>query len=189
MSAALCAECILDPSGKTGSLIIQENAAVGYCRLTCGICTLGQRYVILVLNGNIGPIVPRRYANLLGQLVDTVNGTAHIATGNHKSLVNALQRIAYNGHDILLALALQLLLVNLLGLDYLSNELAVNGTNNHGLSGHSRCIIQHLCLLPCHSLEILLQSLQSNLNAALIGLIGQNLNGLAVLYECEPVGR
>ena len=142
-----------------------------------------------MLYGNIGPIIPGRYSNLLGQLIDTINGATHIATCNYQSLVNTLYRILYDSHDILFTLALQILLVYLLGLDNLTDELAVNRTHNHGLTAYGGCIINHLSLLPCYGLEILLQSLKSNLNAALIGLIGQDLNRFAVLNQRKPVSR
>ena len=132
MTSVVCAESILHPSRQAGSLVVEEEAAVGHGGFPCRVASLAEGGIAHLLHRRVGPVVPGRNAQLLREFIDAVYGASLVATHDDQCLVHALHGLLHSQHEILLALALQLLLVQFLGLDESLDEGALQRADKDG---------------------------------------------------------
>ena len=168
MSTVFSAESVLDPCSETRSLIIEEETTIAHSWLTSSVRASLDGKILMLDHRHIHPVVPRRNTNLLRQFIDTIDSASHVATCNHKSLINTWQRVADHSHYILLNLTFQLLLIELLSLDELLDIWAFHTTHNDTLLSVGSRAVEQLSLLSAHSLEVLLQILNSNQHSFLV---------------------
>ena len=105
VAAVIGAESVFHPCGKARRLVVQEDAAVAHGRLPVGVHTFINIYARVAFYGRIGPVVPRRHADLARQLVYSVDCSAPVASG-YDNLV------ARGCDDVFLEFAFKLGLVN-----------------------------------------------------------------------------
>lgn len=114
-----------DPAGQSGLLIVEEDAAIPDGGR---LLHLGLRHHIDLIAGadwDVSPVVPRADANLLADIVDTVDGTARVAAGDDESARSTLDGVFDNLAGERLPLALDLADVDGAILDELVNDLRV----------------------------------------------------------------
>ena len=112
VSAVICAESVFHPRRKARRLVVQENASVTHGRLAVGEHTFINIYAFVLFYRRVGPIVPRRHADLARQFVYSVNRSAPVAASNHYFF-------SHRGDDVFLTFAFERGLVYDLGLDHL----------------------------------------------------------------------
>ena len=72
----------------------------------------------MLVDGCVGPVVPRRDTNLAAQLVDAEDGTATVAAHNRELVLPGIK-------DVLLGLAIQFLLVLLQCVGYSGHDAGI----------------------------------------------------------------
>lgn len=82
-----------DPVGEIWLLVVQEETTVLDRRSALDLLLREHIDVLVLLDWNIRPEVPRANTNLLTDIVDTVDGTARITAGNDKGLRGARSRV------------------------------------------------------------------------------------------------
>ena len=82
VAAVIGAESVFHPCREARRLVVQEYAAVTHGRLSVGVYTFIYIYALVPFDGRVGPVVPRRNANLARQLVYSVYGSAPVAAGD-----------------------------------------------------------------------------------------------------------
>ncbi len=108
MVAVVGAVGVLHPAGQARSLIVEENAAILHGGLAGGVAAVVDGGVDAVARGHVGPVVPGRHTELLGELVDAVDGAAAVAAGHNEGLVDAGHGVGHDGDDIFFVAALEL---------------------------------------------------------------------------------
>ena len=113
MATIVRAEAVFHPGREAGCLVVEENAPVAHSRLRHGVRSACQEEVVPVQDRHVGPIVPGRDADLLGQLIDAVNGTAHVGAGDNQGIPAGADEIGLKlplqGRQVHLALGRKLL--------------------------------------------------------------------------------
>lgn len=129
---------LIRPACQSWSLIVDEEAAVLDGRTFLDLCSLEQMNGIVLLGWYIGEPVPWRDANLLGDIVDTVDSATSITTcgmldseldeaetsrtSNDKRFSSHVTDVLHNSADIGLPLTLNLADVELATRDQVINQ-------------------------------------------------------------------
>ena len=80
---------IFHPACEAWRLVVEEYAAIFHGRFAVGEYSWSHIHIVTVSDRRISPPVPRRHTHLPRQLVDAVDSTATVASGNDKCAVNA----------------------------------------------------------------------------------------------------
>ena len=91
------AEFCHDPIGQVWRFVVQEDAAVSDRGRPLHEASRFDEQRLAVNDRHVRPPVPRGHTNLLGQAVDTVDGSPLVAPGDHERALDARQRM---GHDL-----------------------------------------------------------------------------------------
>ena len=83
VAAVIGSESVFHPCGKARCLVVKEDAAVAHGRLPVGVHTFINIYARVAFYGRVGPVVPRRHADLARQLVYSVDCSAPVASGDN----------------------------------------------------------------------------------------------------------
>ena len=119
--AILGAVCILHPRGEARCFVVEEDATISDGWFAIGIDSLVYEDGIVMNHGHVSPVIPRRYAHLLGEFVDAIDGASAVASCDDELLI-------YEGDDEFLALALELS-----GIDaFLAHQLVDGGRMAQG---------------------------------------------------------
>ena len=94
--AVVVAELLLDPARERGRLVVQKDAAVLHSRRALDVRARLHVQGAPPLDRHIGPPVPGRYADLLGQVVDAVDRAALVAAGDHQRAGDTGQRLRHH---------------------------------------------------------------------------------------------
>ena len=86
------AEGLVDPAVQGRVLVVQENAAISHAGAV-GAAAGQDVQVALTGHGNVGPPDPGRDAHALGQIIDAIDGAAHVRSGDDQRPVHARRRI------------------------------------------------------------------------------------------------
>ena len=86
----------LHPTGESGRFVVQEDSAVLDRRLFLHVTPRPDEERVSMHHGYIGPEVPGRNADLFGEIVNPVDGSALVAPGDHQRGVNAGLRVWHN---------------------------------------------------------------------------------------------
>ena len=108
MVAVICSVCMLHPAGKARSLVVQEYSSVTHCRLSGSICSTRNAEIVIMRYRDICPVIPRRYADLLRQLIYAIHSASTVTSHNDKSFVHTLHRILHEPDHILLPVSFQI---------------------------------------------------------------------------------
>src|SRR5260370_15624791 len=92
-------EFFLHPTSQSGCLVVEKDATVFHGRRSLCVNARLNAKRVLMMNWNVGPPVPRGDANLFGEVVDTVNGAALVASGNDQGTADAWQRMGQGSND------------------------------------------------------------------------------------------
>ena len=87
------------PSGEGWRFIVQENSAVLNCRRSLHIGARLYKEFIVMLDGNVGPPIPRRNPNLVGKVIDAVNCSAFIAPRDNQRAGHARQWFRHDANE------------------------------------------------------------------------------------------
>ena len=98
--AILRAVGVLHPRREARSLVVEEDATIAHGWFAIRIDALVDEDGVVVFDRHVSPVVPRRYAHLLRELVDAIDGATAIASGNDQLTVD-------EGDDEFLVLALE----------------------------------------------------------------------------------
>ena len=126
--AILGAVGILHPRGEARRLIVEEDATIAYGWFAIGIDSLVYEDGVVMLHGHVCPVIPRRYAHLLGEFVDAIDGASAVAAGDDELVV-------HHSDDEFLALALEQISVDA----FLFDEL-VDGSRMSDGSHEDGCL-------------------------------------------------
>ena len=91
------AELLLGPTGQARSLVVEEDAAILHGRRPLDKGAGLEEDRLPVLRRHIGPPIPGRHADLLGDFVQTVDRTPLVATDDHQGPGDAGQRLVDRG--------------------------------------------------------------------------------------------
>ncbi len=86
-----------------------------------------------MLDGDIGPVIPRGYPDLFGEFVDAVDCAAFVASGYHEGFIGLLDWIFDRGDDVRLALAPDGADVQFARRDEILDEFAACGADDDGV--------------------------------------------------------
>ena len=174
--AVIGAVGVLHPRSQARGLVVEEDAAVADGGLGNGVGPRRHRQVLAVRNGHIGPVIPRRDAHLLGNLVDAVDGPAHVRAGDNQGVfVDDLQ-------DISLVLPLERAQVDASFRAEPLDQRAVRGAGVDGARPRFRG------LGAAYAGEILAQRLRGDPYARQVGRVRDHGRGHPVPHEAEPSG-
>ena len=126
--AILGAVGVLDPRGETRRLIVEENATIAHGWFAIAVGSTVHEDGVVMLHGNVCPVVPGRNAHLLGEFVDAVDGSPAVAAGDDELVV-------HHGDDEFLSLALEQISVDA----FLFDEL-VDGSRMSDGSHEDGCL-------------------------------------------------
>ncbi len=127
--AIVGAKGVFHPRCEARCLVVEEDAAVLYGRFSIGEIAVFDEYAVVMSHGNVGPVVPRRHANLSRQLINAIDGASAVAAGNHQLSANG-------GDEKHFVLPLQPLTVYLLLFYQLSDGRRIaDGTGQNGTFG------------------------------------------------------
>ncbi len=87
----IAAVLLVDPTRQRRSLVVEEDAAVFHCRFTLNPASGFDIERVFVFNGYVGPPVPGRDANLLGEVVDAKDRAALVAARDDQGTRDAGQ--------------------------------------------------------------------------------------------------
>ena len=91
------AEFVGDPIAQVRRFVIQEDAAIFDRRRALEVFARFYKQRVFVLGGDVRPPIPRRYAHLLGQIINAVDGSPLVAAHDDQRAGDAGQGI---GHDL-----------------------------------------------------------------------------------------
>ncbi len=94
------AELFADPVGKVGGFVVEKDAAVFDAGLAVNVAAGFDEEGIVVLRGDIGPVMPGGDADLFGEIVDAVNGAAFVAAYDDEGALDARERIGDRLGDV-----------------------------------------------------------------------------------------
>ena len=142
-------------------LIVEEDSSVFYVgflglRQSCH----RQLDLVLVLDLHVTPVVPRRHADLLGQLVGAVDGATLVTAHDDNRFIDALDGILYHRDGVGFPLPLDPVHADdSLGLHRVDEGAVSQRTHDDGDLGAGKCIgaVNEGGLLAGHPLKVLLQ--------------------------------
>ena len=166
---------VLHPGSKARGFVVEEDAAVADTGLGDCIGPGRQGDVRTVGDGHIGPVIPGRDAHLLRNLVDTVNGSAHIRARNDDN-------VTVHAQDIGLVLPIQGR-----GVDapFRREPLDKRTVLRAGVKGAGALRRR---LDAAYAGEVLPQRLRCDEDARLVDRVCDHGGGNAFFHEGEPAG-
>ena len=92
-------ERVACPARESRRLIVDEDSAVLHDGLPIGVSTGKHVQRGLPAHRYVGPVVPRRHADLFGEVVDTEDRPALVAPGDDECLIDARLRLRHDLND------------------------------------------------------------------------------------------
>lgn len=108
-TAVEASESLFGPSAQAGPFVVQEDTTILHLGRRLHIASPHNADTVVSSNGNISPVIPGRNADLLGHIVNAVDGAALVAAGYHQTAINRLDEkrfpLSTDITDIYLSLA------------------------------------------------------------------------------------
>ena len=166
---------VLHPGSQARGFVVEEDAAVADAGLGDRVGPGRQGDVRAMGDGNVGPVIPGRDAHLLRNLVNAVNGSAHVRACDDDRVAGHLQ-------DVSLILPVQGRRVDAPFRREALDERAVLRAGVEGAGALRRR------LDAAHAGEVLAQRLRCDEDASPVGRVRDDGGGDAVFHEGEPAG-
>ena len=173
--AEVCPVGVLHPGGQARGFVVEEDAAVADAGLGDRVGPGSQGDVRAMGDWYVGPVIPGRDAHLLRDLVDAVNGSAHVRARDDDRVAGHLQ-------DVSLVLPVQRGRVDA---PFRREALDQRTVLRAGVEDAGALRRR---LDAAHAGEVLAQRLRCDEDAPLVGRVRDDGGGDAVFHEGEPAG-